>query len=167
MQANRHLKRNHSRIASSDSEAENSNHDDDEIANPDTNPSSRQDEASLVNNSSHENEEGPALSQGSDGSMVDNLISLAPAQAQIVGDVSEYYANDFATVSERLRNVQPMQSFDVPMEICDDFHNVIFPELRHIVTMDGVSKSFVTIPPKDSSHLVQPYEGACFTFVDR
>ena len=166
MQADRPLKRNHSRIASSDSEPDNGNGaSDEEMHNPETNPAPSN--TSLVNNSGIDNAEPPRSSQGSEASTVDDLLELQPQPQLIVGDVSEYYATDFATVSERLRNVQPMQSFDIPIRICDDYHNVIFPELRHIVTMDGVSKSFVTIPPKDPSHLVQPYEGASFTFVDR
>ena len=172
MQANRHLKRNHSRIASSDSEPDNGNAGDEENNNPETNPPSHEPDlprSSLVNNEDNNNNsaEPPRSSQDSDGSSVDDLMELQPPPPPVVGDVSEYYANDFATVSDRLRNVQPMQTFDVPMGICDDFHHVIFPELRHIVTMDGVSKSLVTIQPKDPSHLVQPYEGASFTFVDR
>jgi hypothetical protein len=170
MQANRHLKRNHSRIASSDSEHDNGGAADEEMNNPETNPPSSEPDhprTSLVNNEDNNDAEPPRSSQDSNGSCLDDLMELQPPLQPVVEDVPEYYANDFATVSDRLRNVQPMQSFDVSLGICDDFHHVIFPELRHIVTMDGVSKSFVTIQPKDPSHLVQPYEGASFTFVDR
>ena len=133
--------------------------------------------ASLVDNTGMEIAEEQRDETGSNASMhartqddadfLDDLISMRPEPPPVATDVPEYYANDFAQVPDRLRNAQPMQSFDVPMEICDDFHNVIFPEIRHIVTMDGVSKSFVTIRPDDASHYVQPFEGAPFTFVDR
>ena len=55
MQANRHLKRHHSRIASSDSEADDGKSSDEETVNPGTNPVSRQQEVSLVNNNTEEN----------------------------------------------------------------------------------------------------------------
>ena len=123
--------------------------------------------ASLAGNLEPINSAPAQANDDNDAETLDDLMALQPPPPPLVGDVSEYYANDFAQVSDRLRNVQPMQPFDVPLEICDDFHNVIFPELRHIVTMDGVSKSFVTIQPNDLSNLVQPFEGASFSFVDR
>ena len=100
-----------------------------------------------------------------DEEFLDILMDLHPRAAPDV--VSEYYSKDFANVPERLRNVVPMHTFDLPMEICEDVHNVISPDPVFVGTMASASKSFIMIRRDDPSHYVQPYEGAPFTFVDK
>ena len=102
-----------------------------------------------------------------DRNFLDDILALQRDRPPSIDLISEYYASDFAHVPERLRNLVPMQTFDLPLDICEDVHNVICPAARHYGTMVAAAKSFVMIPPDDPSHYVQPYEGAPFAFVDR
>lgn len=111
-----------------------------------------------------QDEQGNGTTQA-DEEFLDILMDLQPPP--VADSIPEYYAKDFENVPDRLRNLVPMQTFDLPMEICEDVHNLISPDPAFVGTMAGASKTFITIKHDDPSHLVQPYEGAPFTFVDK
>jgi hypothetical protein len=102
-----------------------------------------------------------------DRDLLNFITDLGDDPMRPLDPISDYYTTDFERVPELLRNMLSMQSYNLPIEVCQDAHNIIRCSPQHIGTMDGAARSFVMIPHDDPSHYVQPYEGAPFTFVDR
>jgi hypothetical protein len=102
-----------------------------------------------------------------DNEFIDDIMAMGNPILPPVRNLPEYYTNDYSKIPDLLRNAKPAHQFDLCLEICDEFHNVIFPNTQYMGTQSGVSKSFVMHPSDDDSTFVQPYEGASFTFVDR
>ena len=129
--------------------------------------------AGLVENAEEDAEtQMPSVSQDpqrtqQDGEMLGDLTDLSNERLMPLEPISDYYTSDFDKIPELLRNRLSMQTFDLPIDICQDVHGILKCDPVHFGTMNSVSKSFVMIPHDDLSHYVQPYEGAPFTFVDR
>ena len=126
----------------------------------------------------------PDNTEEPDSTPRNNLIQqeLRRQRAMEGDDIDLYLKRGFQNVPEMLRNLDgpqieklddgstrlksnPIHNFDI--ETVPDTHNLLTLAPIYENTMDSVSKCFKVIPADDLSHMMQPYEGYSFCYVDR